>query len=895
MNFNFTTSGTYYDSGAGYLQTTDAVVASITYASGVSLAVAAGVTGVASITHDVTTAWKFNGGALDDNAVGNAGNDSLLGGAGNDTLQGLAGADTLYGGAGADSLVGGDGADTFKFGAADGKDTIATITTGDVINLYDLNYADVKGKFSTGTTSLVMDLDTTNVLTVSGYNQDLATFKTKDGVSFRVAVASGATFTYADGIKFVAATAFAAADTVGVNASAAAAAVTIELANTAKFENVQRATGSAYDDYLRGTTLGDTLSGLAGADNLWGGKGADLLEGGAGADTYWFGTADGKDIVTGAATGDIINLYDFNYADIQGKFASNAQASMVVLQYDANTSLTVNGLDANAATFKTKDGVSFRVVGQGASLVYADGIKFVNISSGTGGVVNAASAAAAVTLELANAAKFDGVQQVVGSSFDDYLRGSTLGDTLAGGKGNDQIWGGAEGADSMSGGEGNDTYWFGTADGSDTIATATTGDVINLYNFNFTDVKGQFVSDGAASLHMTYDAASLTVQSLTYDQATFKTKDGVNFRVGGKDATLTYVDGLSYVGMFAGAASAVGNETGITAATAAAGVTLELGNSAKFASVYRAEGSNYADYLRGSSLGDILEGGKGADNLWGGLGGNDVLDGGLSDNAVDTYWFGIGDGNDIVQNAGKGDIVKLYNANFSDLGFATTGTVSLGAESITVSGYGTADVNNITFKTQDGVSFRLAASTTVASDFKYENGIKFVGVVDGDANTANVATVSAAAATAGVVIELGNTERFSKVYKATGSNYDDQLRGSAVADSLVGGAGNDAIWGGTAAIADTMAGGIGNDTFWYGVGEGDDIITDGTGLDSVMVYNKGLDVANVTASLAGSELKLTFESGSLTVQGWTSTGLNTFNIGGANYKYDSATDKLVAK
>ena len=541
---------------------------------------------------------------------------------------------------------------------------------------------------------------------------------------------------------------------------------------------------------------------------------------------------------------------------------------------------TAGNYDASTGRVITSDGA--------ASLTYADAVASLgaSLSTSTFTITHTGTSAWTFVGGVGN-------DHAIGATGADILTGKDGNDTLDGAAGNDVLWGGA-GSDTLIGGAGADTFKFGTADGTDIIDGITTGDVVNLYDMNYADVKTHFTTGAATgAVSLNYDAnTGLLVSGYTDGNlVTFNTKDGVAFRLGVTGATLKYDSSVKMLGIASAA------NVGVTAAAQTAAVTIELADTTKYENIKGATGSDYNDYLRGAATDDTLMGGKGADNLWGGKnGGTDVMDGGAADNAADTFWFGIGDGNDRIDNFGKGDVVNLYNANFADLTFGTTGVVNLGAETVSLNGFTVdADSNNVTFKTKDGVNFRLAHDTSVQTAFTYADATKFVGLVSGDANTALAATVDASTSAAGVTIELGNTNQFAKVYTATGSNYNDYLRGSEVADKLIGGAGNDALWGGTGAVADTLTGGIGSDTFWYGVGEGDDVITDGTSLDSVMIYNKDLDVSKVTANTFGTDLKLTFESGTLTVNNWTSAGLNTFNIGGTNYKYDSTTSALVKK
>lgn len=73
----------------------------------------------------------LTGGAGLDELSGGAGNDNLSGGAGSDIIDGGSGSDTIEGGIGDDTLTGGSELDTFKFGDADGIDTITDYTGGE--------------------------------------------------------------------------------------------------------------------------------------------------------------------------------------------------------------------------------------------------------------------------------------------------------------------------------------------------------------------------------------------------------------------------------------------------------------------------------------------------------------------------------------------------------------------------------------------------------------------------------------------------------------------------------------------------------------------------------------------------------------------------------------------
>ena len=97
---------------------------------------------------------------------------------------------------------------------------------------------------------------------------------------------------------------------------------------------------------------------------------------------------------------------------------------------------------------------------------------------------------------------------------------------------------------------------------------------------------------------------------------------------------------------------------------------------------------------------------------------------------------------------------------------------------------------------------------------------------------------------------------------------DYELAGSKLADSIVGGAGNNSLWGGSGMQNDTLVGGTGNNIFYFGYGEGSDHVVSSKGTDKIVFYNEGIlstDVAS--AGLDGSNYVATLSDGSkLTIE-----------------------------
>jgi Ca2+-binding RTX toxin-like protein len=163
--------------------------------------------------------------------------------------------------------------------------------------------------------------------------------------------------------------------------------------------------------------------------------------------------------------------------------------------------------------------------------------------------------------------------------------------------------------------------------------------------------------------------------------------------------------------------------------------------------------SQYINEIIGTAANDILTGTVSADNIFGG-GGNDTLKGGDGDDAT---------------NGGEGDD-KLYGENGND---------------IIIGGLGN--------DTLDGG----AGSDTVS--YEYSN----VGV------TVNLALTSAQS------VQGIEKDTITNIENLTGSNYNDILKGSTVANIINGLDGNDTIVAGTGKTNDIFDGGDGIDTLSY--------------------------------------------------------------------------------
>jgi Ca2+-binding RTX toxin-like protein len=279
----------------------------------------------------------------DDQLLGGGGDDALDAGEGNDTVNAAGGADLVFGDEGADTLDGGKGIDELNFARADhgvtvdlirqtgkglGSDTIAGFETvvgsqfddkvsggqdpvtllggpgndtlvggrgNDVIEGGDGDDTLDGGPgelnvvtYARATTAVTINLSTG---TASGWGNDtLAAFSVIVGTGFNDSLTGGnrrETFLPGAGDDIV--TSFGPPDSVDYSDSAFAVTVDID-AGTATGDgndtlvDIPSATGSPFNDSLRGSDRRNTLTGGAGDDQISGGDSDDVLDGGDGTD-----------------------------------------------------------------------------------------------------------------------------------------------------------------------------------------------------------------------------------------------------------------------------------------------------------------------------------------------------------------------------------------------------------------------------------------------------------------------------------------------------------------------------------------------------------------------------------------------------------------------------------
>jgi Ca2+-binding RTX toxin-like protein len=281
-----------------------------------------------------------------------------------------------------------------------------------------------------------------------------------------------------------------------------------------------RITGTNDGDTLSGTADADLIKGFGGDDVLKGSGGADILDGGAGVDTAVYFDSPGQVVVDLAA-----GSGQFGYAEGDRLVSidnvhGSAHFDWLYGNDDANTLVGLDGDD--------------RLFGRGGADILDGGYGRDVLTGGSGGdVLNGGegedtaayrNSPAGVSVLLisdfasggdADGDSLNGIENLDGSEFADFLwgnngandldgfggndslRGFGGSDNLSGGEGHDALYG-MDGADLLSGGEGNDRLEGGTgadlmeggggadrfvwASIDDTGTTTETGDYISAFN-----------------------------------------------------------------------------------------------------------------------------------------------------------------------------------------------------------------------------------------------------------------------------------------------------------------------------------------------------------------------------------------------------------------------------
>ncbi len=515
----------------------------------------------------------LEGTAEGDSISGFDGEDTLVGGEGDDTLNGGDDEDVLEGGLGADALVGGSGTDIASYANAASAVSLNLATGGTGGEAEGDTFQSIERVVGSDFNDVIVG-DEGFINGLSGGAGD----DTLDGGGGSINLLEGGLGAdeLIGGESLDLAYYFEASARVNLDLRTGGTAG--EAAGDS-FTSIEGVVGSSFDDFIVGDDEGNIIFGNSGADRLRGGGGNDTIEGGIGAD----------DMRGGAGTDTA--AYDF-------------------AEQRVNLNLSTGGTAGDAA------GDSF------ASIENVRGTSFNDFIFGN------------------NAANL-----IEGRSGDDRLRGSGGNDTLNGGDGDDELIGGA-GADILSGGFNTDTASYAGARARvnlDMRSAGTAGDAAGDTFINIENVKGTSHNDfiiGDAQDNVLDGGAG-------------------NDRLRGDDGNDTIIGGLGEDDMRGGAGT---DEVNYAGATERVNLNLNTGGSAgeaagdTFSSIENVVGSGFDDFIFGTNAANVIEGGAGADRLRGSGGDDTLLGGDDNDNLVG------GLGADVLDGGAGIDVVSYRTA-----------------------------------------------------------------------------------------------------------------------------------------------------------------------------------------------------------------------------------------
>ena len=779
-------------------------------------------------THNDLVARSMLDNSGDNAFYGSEFGEVLSGGVGNDILVGRDGNDILIGGTGNDILYGNSGDDTFVFNTGDGQDTItddgwgndtiqlgAGILTSDVTVSQADNGNDLVLTFAGSADRIIINDTMTNnqrriervtfadgtvwthndlVARISASPSDLVVTGTSSADTLigasgndRLSGLAGSdiliggsgndwlsgndhgdiyVFNPGDGQDIITDSGQAGDDIVQLGAGIAPGDVTVTQADNGndliltfggtddritldntmqdwwgRIEKVTFNDGTVWThaDLVTRSMLNnggdDVFSGSSDADTLTGGAGKDVLNGRAGNDIVQGGI--GNDALSGGDGGD---TYVFNLGDGQDFVSDGGQGSEDIVQFGPGilpSDVTVIQADNGNDLILLIAGTDDRITLDNTMQDWWGRIEKVTFNDGT-----VWTHADLVTRSMLN----NGGDDVFsGSSDADTLTGGVGKDVLNGRAGNDILQGGI-GNDALSGGDGGDTYVFNLGDGQDFVSDGGQGgeDIVQfgpgILPSDVTVVQADNGNDLILLIAGTDDRITL---------------DNTMQDWWGRIEKVTFNDGTVW-----------------THADLVTRSMLNNGGDDVFS------GSSDADTLTGGAGNDVLYGRSGSDILIGGTG-NDTLSG---NDHGDIYVFNIGDGQDIINDAGQAgeDIVQL-------------GT-GIDPANVTVT---QADNGNDLILTFAGSTDRITLDNTVTG-----SRIEKVTFADGTVWTFADMMARSQQPTEGADIFYG----YEGADNIVGGNGDDQLYGANGNDILSGDGGNDIISGGSGTDVAKFAG-----------------------------------------------------------------------------------------
>jgi Ca2+-binding RTX toxin-like protein/LysM repeat protein len=858
---------------------------------------------------------NITGSAFADTLTGDANNNTINGLDGNDTLRGGSGNDILNGGFGDDAIYGEDGDDIFISSA--GYDVLNGGVGTDTVS-YASNVLAVGVNLSTGvsTGNAGETLVSVENIIGSAFNDNLigdANANVINGGTGADIINGGSgddTITGGAGNDTI--NGGAGIDTVSYATSAAGVIVDFNLATQSGgdaagdiLSAIENLTGSAFGDTLKGNIAANTINAGDGNDYVYSREGDDVISGGNGDDTLDAGA--GNDIVHGDAGNDTIYGQD-------GDDILYGDAGDDVLWGLAGNNILIGG--AGIDKLYGFSGVS--------AASYSTSATGVNINLATN--VSTGGDAAGDLLY--------GINNIIGSVFDDIISGSSAANSIDGGAGNDIINGGS-GTDTINGGTGIDTTSYAGSTAGVTVNLVTNvntggdaqGDnlsgIENIIGSAFNDTlsgnSGVNVINGGDGNDIILGNGADTIDggagidTVTY--ASFNNSIAVNMSVLGYQPpgtdilyNIENVIGTSYSDtIYANSLTniidgGVGGGDTIGFAGATSGVTVDISLNVAQTSGGDAAGDTYINFenLSGTVFDDILSGNSGA-NIIDSSGGNDIIIGGAGADTIDG-----GTGIDTASYAGSNAGVTVNLAANVNTGGDAQGDNLSSIENIIGSAFNDTLTALATGSTLTGGS----GNDTLNGGIGNDTLIGGVGI-DTINGGAGIDTVSYATSAAGVIVDINLTTQsggdaagdiLSGIENITGSAFNDTLSGSIGDNVINSGDGNDTV--SSREGNDTVSGGNGDDSINAGLGN--DIVHGDAGNDSIygrdgddILYgDDGNDVIwgeignNILIGGAGADSLYGFSGVSAASYSTSAAGVNVNLATNVNTGGDAAGDLL---
>jgi Ca2+-binding RTX toxin-like protein len=464
-------------------------------------------------------------------------------------------------------------------------------------------------------------------------------------------------------------------------------------------------------------------------------------------------------------------------------------------------------------------------------LIGGDGIDTASYSDGTSDVfVDLSLQGTQVDTLGGGRDTLTGIENIIGSAFNDTLYGDGGANRIEGGAGNDVI-NGRGGADTLVGGIGNDTY---VVDDAGDNVTELAGEGVDTVQSSIDYV----LTGNVENLELTGSARNGTGNALD-NHITGNGENNLLDGGAGADAMAGGLGDDTYIVDNTGDVVTENENAGldlvrssVSYALAANVENLELTGSA-----LNGTGNALDNRITGNSENNTLDGGAGADTLTGGAG-NDRY---IVDNAGDLIVETLNGGSDTVASSVSYTLVD----NVEDL--ELTGTAN-------INGFGNAAANKLTGNSGSNILDGGSGADTMAGgtgDDRY-----FVDnagdVVIESLNAGRDEVVSSLDYTLGANLEdltivgsARNGTGNSLNNRIEGNAADNVLRGEAGDDTLLGGTGSDTLFGGSGNDVliggdgfDTLYGGAGNDTFVFGAGPATPGAKGGLSIDVIFDFDK---------------------------------------------------------